>query len=373
MIPAWAEAVPIQRCADQFAVGEAYGRGAVPGFHHRGVVLIEPAPVQVHLGIADPRFGDEHHHRMRQRTAARHEELECIIEAGGITLLVVHDWEQLRDVFAEKIGLQPSLARAHPIDVALQRVDLAVVADIAIGVSQGPGRERVGAEPRMDQRERAAHCGFVQIDVVLRHLVRQQQTFIDDGVAGEARDVEVFTAFDHGYPHGIFRPLADHVELALELRRRERAARDEDLSDYRLGPARLNADRVAVYRYIAPAQEMRVFFGDDLLEELFALAPLRRVAWQEHHSHAVLAGAREFHMDIGRCLLQKCVGNLKKNAGAVSRARVAALRAPVKQIIQHLQSLADDVMRGDAFDIGDEADAATVLLVCGIIEALLRG
>ena len=38
-----------------------------------------------------------------------------------------------------------------------------------------------------------------------------------------------------------------------------------------------------------------------------------------------------------------------------------------------LQSLADDVMRGDAFDIGDEADAATVLLVCGIIEALLRG
>ena len=46
------------------------------------------------------------------------------------------------------------LARLHPVDVAAQRVDLAVVRDVAVRVGERPGREGVRAEPLVHQRER---------------------------------------------------------------------------------------------------------------------------------------------------------------------------------------------------------------------------
>ena len=45
-------------------------------------------------------------------------------------------------------------ARVHPVDVAAHRVDLAVVGDEAVRVRQLPGREGVGREALVHQRQR---------------------------------------------------------------------------------------------------------------------------------------------------------------------------------------------------------------------------
>jgi len=49
--------------------------------------------------------------------------------------------QDLREVLAEELGAKRRLARAHPVDVAAQRVDLTVVGDHPVGMRELPARE----------------------------------------------------------------------------------------------------------------------------------------------------------------------------------------------------------------------------------------
>ena len=126
------QAVAVERGADLPAVGEGDRRRAVPRLHQRGVVFVEGAALLVHQRIARPRFGNHHHHRMRERIAAHGEEFERVVEAGGVGLAFVGDRPQLGDVVAEFRRRHRRLPRRHPVVVAAQRVDLAVVGDHAV-------------------------------------------------------------------------------------------------------------------------------------------------------------------------------------------------------------------------------------------------
>ncbi len=97
------QAVAVERGADLAAVGERDGRGAVPRLHQRGVVLVEGAPFLVHERIARPGLRNHHHHGVRERVAALHQELECVVEAGGVGLALVGDRPQPVDVVAKQL------------------------------------------------------------------------------------------------------------------------------------------------------------------------------------------------------------------------------------------------------------------------------
>jgi hypothetical protein len=66
----------------------------------------------------------------RERVAAAHQEFEGVVEAGGVRLALVGDRPDFRDVVAEQLGIHRGLPGRHPVDVAAQRVDLAVMATI---------------------------------------------------------------------------------------------------------------------------------------------------------------------------------------------------------------------------------------------------
>ena len=57
----------------------------------------------------------------------------------------------------KSFGFEHRLARVHPVDVAAQRVDFAVVRDVTIRMRAVPARESVRAEAGMNQRQRAFH------------------------------------------------------------------------------------------------------------------------------------------------------------------------------------------------------------------------
>ena len=65
--------------------------------------------------------------------------------------------------------------------------------------------------------------------------------------------------------------------------------------------------------------------------------------------------------------------NLDEDAGAVAGFWIAAAGAAMRQVQQHLNSLADDVVTFMAANAGDKADAAGVVLVRGIVETLRGG
>ena len=68
-------------------------------------------------------------------------------------------------------------------------------------------------------------------------------------------------------------------------------------------------------------------------------------------------------------LPQKPVRHLHEDAGAVAGRRLAAAGAAVQQVDQDLQSLLDDRVRAAALDVDDEADAAGIVLVRGVVQS----
>ena len=119
----------------------------------------------------------------------------------------------------------------------------------------------------------------------------------------------------------------------------------EDLLDIRLRRARLPADRVAVHRRIAPAENRQPFFAGDALDDSFAQQPLLRLHRQEHHADAVGARLGQRETQLRAFARKELVRDLDQNAGAVARLRIAAASAAMRQVDQDLDALADDVVR----------------------------
>ncbi len=181
-----AQAVAVEHGADDRAVGERDAGGTVPRLHQRGVELVEGLALRRHLGVVLPRLRDHHQHRVRQAAATEVQQLEHLVEAAGVAALGVDDRVEPVQVAGDRGRLEQRLTRAHPVAVALDRVDLAVVRDVAVWVGQRPARERVGGEPAVDQGERAGEALVVQVGVVLTELRGGEHALVGDGARGQA-------------------------------------------------------------------------------------------------------------------------------------------------------------------------------------------
>ncbi len=148
------------------------------------MVFIKGPAVLVHQRIAGPGFGDQHHHGVRQRIAAHGEELERVVKAGRVRLSFIGNGPELRQVFAKHRGLHVGLARRHPVVIAAHRVDLAVVADKAVGVRQRPAREGIGGKTLMLQGERRFNARVRQVLVIGAEVLAEHEALVNDGAAG---------------------------------------------------------------------------------------------------------------------------------------------------------------------------------------------
>ena len=193
------QAIAVEHRADLAAIGKGDGGRSVPGLHHRGVIFVEGAARRVHQRIARPGLRNEHHHRMAKRIAALDEEFERIVETGRVRLAFVGDRPELAYVIAEKPGGNRGLPRRHPIEVAAQGIDFAIMPDETIGMRQRPGRKRVGRKALMDKRKRQFEQGVGEVLEIFAELRREQEAFVDDGArrkrhrieAGDARVVQM--------------------------------------------------------------------------------------------------------------------------------------------------------------------------------------
>jgi hypothetical protein len=64
------------------------------------------------------------------------------------------------------------------------------------------------------------------------------------------------------------------------------------------------------------------------------------------------------------------VRHLHENARAVAHARIGADRAAMLEIAENAQAVFDELMRLAALDVGDETDAAGILVECRIVKTL---
>ena len=234
---------------------------------------------------------------------AAHQQLEHVVERRGVRGVGLDDRLQVLDRPAEAVMLEPRLVALHPVDVAQERVDLAVVRQHAERLGQLPLREGVGRIALMEDREARGEALVQQVGIEGRQMLGQEHALVDDRAAGERADVELGDVL--GQRRLLHAPAQD-VELLLELAVVEPgvAAADQDLLD--LGPrgVGLLADHRDVDRHLAPAQD-GVAEAQDLGLDDGAAALLRAEvgARQEHHADgdaARPAGSRRSNRAHGR-------------------------------------------------------------------------
>ena len=290
-----AQAVAVQRGADLLAVGEDHGRRAVPGLDHGGVVLVERAAALVHALVLLPGLGYHHHGGVGQRVAGHRQQFQRVVEGRGVALVLEADGVELLQVIAQHGRLHHAFTGAHPVEVALDGVDLAVVRHHAVRVRERPLREGVGGKALVHQRQGGDRALVLQVQVVGAHLIGQQQTLVDDGATAHAGHVVLAAVRQLQRLDGGRGRLADDVKLALQRIRHDdvRAAADEHLADHRLLVAHRGGHRhVTVHRHVAPAQQHLAFGTDSALHLLLASQARGVLLGQEDHAHAVLAGRR---------------------------------------------------------------------------------
>jgi len=369
------QAIAVERGADLAAIGERHRRRAVPWFHQGHVVLVEGATLFIHERVAGPGFGDQHHHGVGEAVAAHHQEFERVVEAGGVGLPIVDQRPDLLQILAEQGRGNAVLAGANPVDVAAQGVDLAVVRDHAERVGQIPGRESVGRKTLMHEGERGDEALVAQVAEVLADLIGQQHTLVDDGARRQRRHVEHLDVGQLERLHAVAGFLADDIKLALQgvgvLD--AFAATDENLADHRFDILGGLGQAPAIHRNVAPAEQRLALVADRALDRRLASAAALHVARQEDHADAILADRRQIDTLTRHLLAQEGIGNLDQDAGTVAEQRIVAGGAAMLEILEDLQPLRNDRMALLILDVGDEADAAGVMLVGGVVETLAAG
>ncbi len=288
------------------------------------------------------------------------QQLDHLVERGRVGLAGGDDREQPLEITGQQVALQQRLPGPHPVAVAHHGVDLAVVRDHPERVRQLPGRERVGGETGVDDRQRAGQPLVVQFGEDQLELLGGQHPLVDQGPAGQRGEIDADL---------VLHPAAQAVRQPLErdAHHRRRPGGHEQLLEPRHGGPGHVAERARVGRHRPPAQDGQALLLGQQLDLGPGLGRVLVVDREEDVSDRVTARPGQVEAGLGP---QESVRDLDQDAGAVTGAGIGAGRAAVIEVAQRLQALLDDGVAGLAGQGRDERDATGVVLEPGVVETL---
>ena len=244
--------------------------------------------------------------------------------------------------------------------------------DHAVGVRELPGGEGVGGEALMHERKRRGEQRMMQIGVIGAELISQEHALVDQRAAGQRHGIEADIAAAGLAVDGVGDHLAQDVKPALEivLILDVGTAPDKHLPVRRLGLDHRGRQAGIVRRHVAPAEQLQPLGIDDARDDGLAIDALRAIARHEHVADGVMAGLGQ--LDLERCgdRFQEFMRDLHQDAGAVAGQRVSARRAAMGEVLQNLDAMLDDLVARPPLEVGNEADAASIVLALRIIKSL---
>ena len=318
----------------------------------------------VQLVVVLPRLGDHHQDGVVDRAATEVEQLEDLVEARRVRGTRRADREGPIDAREDR-AVEHRLAGAHPVLVALDRVDLAVVGDEAVRVGERPGRERVGREATVDEQQRALEPLVVQIREELPELRCRQHPLVDERARRQRREVRGDLRFQL-----VLDALAHEVHLAVELDPRgSRRVGNEDLGERRHHGPRRGAEAARIDRDVAPRHHVERLVGGDRLDRRAGLLGGEGVVRVEADADGVRARWREVDsLLVVEHPSQEAVRDLDQDSRAVARVRLGAGGTTVGEVRQGPESRGDELVARHALDVGHEGDAARVVLESRVVE-----
>ncbi len=339
--PQGPQAVAVEQRADPSPVGEDDAGGSVPRFHQRRVVAVEALHVGRQVAARLPRVGDEHGEGVVHGTPTAGEQLERLVELGGVGAARIEHRPELV-LGAETRGLGPEhVACLHAVLVAPDRVDLAVVAQHAERLGSLPGGQGVRGEALVEHRERSDDALVGEVEVEVGQLVGRGEPLVDDGAVRAGRDVDVGHLCRDAATQAVGGPL---VVVGGELRGRAGGPGDDRLQDPGLARAGEVAEGVVVGGRGPPLGDGGTCLLDD---------PGDGVA-------GVLAAGEQ--RDDAVAVTEQGGGDGQEQARPVAAAGVGRERAAVLHVGQTGDRRGDDRPGRASLRVGDEADPAGVEL-----------
>jgi len=288
---------------------------------------------------------------VREIAVGVHQKFDRVVDAGGIGLAGLGDGFQRLHLVAEGLVFQPGLPCPHPVDVATDRVDLAVVDDSAVRVGEMPRAERVRREPGVDERERRLQPLVGEVGVVRRELFALEQPLVDERLPVKRADVEPARVVDL-LGCGLGRT-AGQQECLVELVVVHCLTwRDERLPDIGFGVQCGLAEFAVVGRHVPPVKDIEIVVGKRCLEQLDQLRTNVVVLRHEDRPDGVRVG------QVADDSLEKFVGSLNHDAGAVARCLLGPGGATVFEITEQIDSVLNDAVGVAPIEIYDGPNAA---------------
>ena len=238
-------------------------------------------------------------------------------------------------------------------------------------MGKAPGREGVGGETLMHQRQSAFKTRVAQVFIIGAKLRDEHHALVDDGAARHRHRIIFRHVATAQRIDCVRHALAGDEQAALELVLvlHVRAIADEHLTHERLNSLHGIAKIGAVDRRIAPANQTQAFFREHTLDDLLGLDAGARIARHEELTDAISLRRRQAEAQLCAFFNEEAMGNLHQNAASIPQLGVCADRAAMIEVEQNLQALLHDLMRLAVLDVGDEADAASVMAQRGVKQA----
>ncbi len=263
------------------------------------------------------------------------EKLQGLVEASRVGRSRRADGKQPFDVSRKMRTRQGVLACSHPVLVALDGVDLPVVGDETVRVGQGPRRERVRGEPRMDEADGRCESVVGEIEEEIAELGCGQHPLVDEGATRQGG--EVGERLPGVVVELVLDPFAGCVHGAVEIdpRRSRVGGRHEELSEGRHDSScgRTDVGRVRIDRNISPPQNRQILGLEDLRHTGRGVVGVV-TSWQECQPDRVVAGIGEVEVHDAA---KEHVGNLHENPRSVTAVGLRSGSPSVIEVAQRGQ------------------------------------
>jgi len=353
---------PIQDRPEEAAVSEDERRGTIPGLRQAGVVPVQRPVPRRQFRVSLPCLRHQHHHGVAQVPAGQVEQLRRVIQHAGVRgVRVDHRKQRLAKGIPER-GAQVPLPGAHPGDVPLQCINLAVVGQTAEGLRAAPRRPGVGAVPLVVDDRLRDERRVPQVAIEGGELRRDHQALVDDGPRRQRRDIRGLAA-RAAAGEGGFHPLARPVQAPLEgLGAIPRRSRRQQVLDFGATLARIHAQSLRVNRHRPPDEGGDRLLGEGLLRRPAGVNACPLVPREEEDAHADVIrrdAPADLHLPV--FLHEERPGQLRQDARPVPGRRIRREGAAVRQARQRPKPHAQHLVRR-AVQTGDEAGSAGVVL-----------
>ena len=284
-VPHRTQTVPIQTGTNPTTIRHRQGRRAVPWLHYRVAVGIHVDPwLRQFNRLLRPAFRYQHRLRHRRIAPSANEYFKNRIERRRIRRPRRNDRLDVFRHLAESTRSHADLMGLHPVDVALQCVDLTIVRQHAEWLRKPPLREGVCRIPLMVDRERTFEPLILQVRIKLRYILRQHHALVDDRPTRQRTKVK---RRHLSSSRSLLDPATDYIELALErLFIDTFGIRNQDLFNF--GPRRIGflAEHINIHRHVPPAIDVVPHPQDLGLDDCPACFLSAKIStWQEHLPH----------------------------------------------------------------------------------------